>query len=666
MDISTPTMTGMKVDWRNYDYSEGPPKATAAVTRDTNPYSQRIDYPLTRRTLSNTTELKTRTNNTDSFRLNSSVAGLGNCKSFDGPSDNYSMRVETNVDMSASSTLKAETPSSSKDENKFIMKNYRNGLTPIDRDSIGSVSSLTYRPAKAIPKPVEDLEPDEEDKMMRLPKVKKYAENLDEDNVALAEDLSVKRITGVKPTPAHAMTHSPDMIDEYQPNVVTPTNQLDGRPKKTFQKVWEEAEKDWEEAATSSVRQQVVSDDEEHYNYNSGHNDGQSNQNNHGVVKSISHNNIYDNINRNEGNEENDDKFDDVEFDDFAGDRNESNLVHDDCNKENPENDNSSEASVGKMDVGKIDVPMNLPPVGILKNTGRFDAFTKSCAASITSMGSIGSNNSFGSRMKSLGSVCSDNNDVSRDASSKKDSNANDTVANTNSESAVRDITSKEEDDDTIFQFEKQDVKKRYRRRRSRSKGGRIEDEDDDTSIDDNGRSPIKNRADTLRDRTKQAWSVRNRATAASVTNSGTIVERRERVSFQNDATIREFTPESDEEDSTILAESDEDTEYTEYTEYTENTATSEDYDDDTYAGRSMHSYYSKSNESEAEDMIKDFLLIGRGEATNPGQRQLKYKRGRKEAYKKLKVSRFDRLTFDSCFLYLIYKFIFWITARTK
>ena len=44
-----------------------------------------------------------------------------------------------------------------------------------------------------------------------------------------------------------------------------------------------------------------------------------------------------------------------------------------------------------------------------------------------------------------------------------------------------------------------------------------------------------------------------------------------------------------------------------------------------TLGGRSLNSYYTKSAESEMEDLIKDIFLIGSARASNPGRRKLKY-----------------------------------------
>ena len=47
--------------------------------------------------------------------------------------------------------------------------------------------------------------------------------------------------------------------------------------------------------------------------------------------------------------------------------------------------------------------------------------------------------------------------------------------------------------------------------------------------------------------------------------------------------------------------------------------------DDTTLAGRSLNSVYTKSAESEVEDIIKDIFMIGSGEGTNPGRRKVKF-----------------------------------------
>ena len=296
-----------------------------------------------------------------------------------------------------------------------------------------------------------------------------------------------------------------------------------------------------------------------------------------------------------------------IRYDDFAGDLSKTSTT---------QKNYCSDDSVGKMDV-----TMAVAPVSILKN-GKFESISRGCSAA-----SVSSNHS------ELESNVAPQ-DVSANESTPKRRLERRGVEESYDEKDIKedDVNEEDADEDTIFDFKRVDVNK-TKGKQDKSR----QNDDDDTSIDDVGKSLPQKRADTLKDRTKQAWSARNRATAAAVTNTDAAVEKRDRVSFRANDTIREFTPDSQEEDSYSSAgdsEEDDDTytEYTEYTEFTEMTG-----DDDTFAGRSMHSVYTKSNESETEDIIKDFLLIGRGQATNPGRRQLKYKKGRKEIYEQMK-----------------------------
>lgn len=48
-------------------------------------------------------------------------------------------------------------------------------------------------------------------------------------------------------------------------------------------------------------------------------------------------------------------------------------------------------------------------------------------------------------------------------------------------------------------------------------------------------------------------------------------------------------------------------------------------FDNGTFAGRSLNSEYTKSAESEVEDLIKDIFMIGSGKGNQPGRRKVKY-----------------------------------------
>jgi len=225
--------------------------------------------------------------------------------------------------------------------------------------------------------------------------------------------------------------------------------------------------------------------------------------------------------------------------------------------------------------------------------------------------------------------------------SSSETKSVSSSVMNNNSKSGMLDTTKKEASNidgetDIILPSKEESKKKssgsssslsikkrrREKRRLSRRRSRDQDDDDDDTSIDDmEGVSSPKKRADTLQDRTKQAWSVRNRVASGSGNDSNprSKKENGDRVTFVSfeKNTVHEFVPEKENSDSAT-------TQRTEYTQEFE--------DDDTYAGRSMDSVYTKSAESEVEDLLKDFFLIGRGKANNPGRRRLRYRKNRKDA----------------------------------
>jgi len=218
---------------------------------------------------------------------------------------------------------------------------------------------------------------------------------------------------------------------------------------------------------------------------------------------------------------------------------------------------------------------------------------------------------------------------------------------------------------------------RKEKRRRSRRRDGSGADTDDhlngdidaaegahydDDSIEDPGDGNTKTRADTLQDRTKMAWSKRNQGVASANVNAHAIgstvnnnvhnnhgqarthPKRKEHisVSFQPEAAVHEFVQDEeegdDDDDSYSGTQSDDD----EKTEATED-GTYYTYDDDTYAGRSMHSVYTKSNESEVEDLFKDIFFVGSGKATNPGRRELKYRRENKDRIKEQQKRERDR-----------------------
>jgi len=129
---------------------------------------------------------------------------------------------------------------------------------------------------------------------------------------------------------------------------------------------------------------------------------------------------------------------------------------------------------------------------------------------------------------------------------------------------------------------------------------------DDDTSLDVPYGSVPMNRGGSLRKRSEQAWTKRSNAVTGKKKNkdandfSNTKPKSLKKdVSFGAKNSVHEFQP--DEED-----EEDNQTAITGLT------------------GVSLNSTYTKSMDSEVEDMVKDFFFIGNGASTNPGRRKIK------------------------------------------
>ncbi len=552
------------VDWRNYDYSEGPPKAkgtakgtaTAEVsTRDVNPYSKREEFTASRTTLSNAAYYSSNTGSLSHQDLRRNHSHLGAVRSH---TEGSSSSFNTSAYLSARSfddgllNLNHSSRSSSRS-----LTGFASPPTGDEDESAFGSSTLTYRPAKTATTPPTDIEDDDdfydEEEEMRIPKVKKYAENLD-------SPAAKNKDSHTLPFDHQSVTYDNDHVEEQEqiekkrfPQLETPDlMKVGGRQTSGFEDVWEEP----------------ATEEEEEVPYEN----------------EINKNDNHDNMSFRGGR---------IQFDDFAGDRSKASSV----------NDRYSDTSVSRMEI-----PMNLVPVSILKHSGRFDASATS---------------SHHSQVKNTEHTIS----AADDDDDDDDGDVNKKIQEEIPNAKGNEDDHGDEDDDTLFEFSLQTQRKSKRKPRSRNGHNNDLSEEDDTSIDETG-SP-KKRADSLKDRTKQAWSARNKATAAAAKSN--VSQKKEKVSFHNDATVREFDPESDhsaDEDEASEDESDDETEYTEKTDLS--------YDDSTYAGRSMHSVYTKSYESEAEDFIKDIFLVGRGEATNPGRRQLRYKHGRKEIYRNM------------------------------
>jgi len=133
--------------------------------------------------------------------------------------------------------------------------------------------------------------------------------------------------------------------------------------------------------------------------------------------------------------------------------------------------------------------------------------------------------------------------------------------------------------------------KGRRSRRRSEEEGN-----DDDESLIQYGEH--RKRSSSLQERTQEAWTFRSKRSF-----SATPKKESAGVQFGNTDTIHHF----DDQETVGTAGT----------------------------CHSLNSFYTKSPESEAEDLIKDLLMIGSGEHSNPGRRKLKFQPVYKRQLKK-------------------------------
>lgn len=174
--------------------------------------------------------------------------------------------------------------------------------------------------------------------------------------------------------------------------------------------------------------------------------------------------------------------------------------------------------------------------------------------------------------------------------------------------------TSKREDsdDDSLFEFEgaekHESPRSRRKLRSSRVRGAEDDGEESDTSLDEPYGS-IKPTT-SLQQRSQEAWkrkasmrtspkTVENTASSSLTKKdsptSGKVSPNNESLSFSKRNTIQYIKTEHDDE-----------------------------MECSTQGNQSISTFYSKSAESEVEDLIKDILLIGSGKDSRPGKRKVK------------------------------------------
>eukprot|EP00557_Chaetoceros_sp_GSL56_P004484 CAMPEP_0176499662 /NCGR_PEP_ID=MMETSP0200_2-20121128/13059_1 /TAXON_ID=947934 /ORGANISM="Chaetoceros sp., Strain GSL56" /LENGTH=927 /DNA_ID=CAMNT_0017898121 /DNA_START=89 /DNA_END=2872 /DNA_ORIENTATION=- len=548
-----------RIDWRHYDYSEGPPKRQ----RDTNPYAKATDFRS--RTLASSSHLDISNSVTVPALVVSSTATH---KSNDDPLSSIEKPI------SKRSPRRTEANTSSNSNSKLF---YRSPLPPFE----------------------DEAEPS-------IPEIRRQ--------------LTVHCDENEEPFDANVNVHTSSANPSPQP--VTPTREdaLEHLTNATFEKVWQDADKYLEEEKdTRDKFTNYVSDD--------------------GDDEEPKVNANRDNFDR----------------DMIAKDRVQG--------RSQSPSKSSSEASVAQLDIDR-----NFEPVSILRSNGRYAEHDKerqdhSRSRSVASRASSSSRrkhpwdqdfveedepsveNIEGATHESVpgldglekkyNNTVLDNQDAAKEQEQLYLLSVKDQQAISVSSMKHGVVNDKYVNNNHILLNDNIAERRKGRRKKSR-RSDNIREEDDDTSIEESeGNS---NRADTLRDRTKQAWSMRNQANLVGGRSRSTEIgrqatdndsqydkPRQSLVSFQQD-TVHEFVPEEESGSGSDSA--------TEVTDYTERTGDYTYDDEDTFAGRSMHSMYTKSNESEAEDLFKDLFFIGSGKATNPGRRQIRYKKEFKEEFK--------------------------------
>ena len=627
-----------RVDWKNYDYSQGPPKGRTG--RCTNPYSKTANY-------------RTRPSATSPLTVGRTV--------------------QTSIDSSTNMISPDSVNAIGMLERNAVVKNRQ-------LKSYNTAKKLTYRPPTPMSRDASDGTDEQTSSTSIMTqdfeKQKLSATAEEEEEPFDSRKNNHKKAPALAPTrtvsyqaPRVETRATPPKIAQYDLTMNVPSGgdemiHLSPAKMNNFSSIWNETEtEDWDERnedVVAGIVSDIVAGADATAN-NAGAADANALSDNDADVHAIVGPHEVENV---------------------AGDRSTATGV----SIGKASHQGSRAMSISDASLAQMEVTRNTIPISILKNSVKFDNDKN---LQNTSIGTIDENDG-------SGQVESRNSSPKRKHPWDKDHTEETPMDEVGSKKAIgtampkddeylqdkTDLSQYEADDQEIAQDNLQTIRKmsslreppvavarlpatsssalmrnrnvavaaetprndnmtkgrKERRRRARPRNTVVQEEDD-TSIEDN-QGKAKNRGDTLQDRTKQAWSKRNQSTAVESVPENALLPgsemnpktpgpgaKRSLVSFHKD-TVHEFVP--DENDSLTNDSDDGATEITDYTERTDDYY----YDDDTYTGRSMHSMYTKSNESEAEDFFKDIFFIGSGKATNPGRRELRHKSEYKEAYK--------------------------------
>jgi hypothetical protein len=184
-------------------------------------------------------------------------------------------------------------------------------------------------------------------------------------------------------------------------------------------------------------------------------------------------------------------------------------------------------------------------------------------------------------------------------------------------------LTVRSKDEDTLFDFdgnEEDDVVDldddvdrnlkvtRKMRRRARQRSENDSATDDDTSVENYGSTSFP--STSLQERTHQAWKSRQKKNSSLRSQKDPTQPKsspRHSVSFGNSNMVHHFNLTAEEE-------------YDKKQHYEDGASL------DRSSDRSLNSEYTKTLESEVEDMIKDILFIGKSDKSKPGRRKFKDK----------------------------------------
>ena len=145
--------------------------------------------------------------------------------------------------------------------------------------------------------------------------------------------------------------------------------------------------------------------------------------------------------------------------------------------------------------------------------------------------------------------------------------------------------------------------RRRFRQRRKQRILSESVLTDDEMSVENYG-AITSSHLNALQERTHQAWKSRQRKNATMRLKNDSESQKGSNVSFGASDTIYHFDPDISKRKKCI----------------------NEEQEDNISLDRSLNSEYTKTLESEVEDMIKDILLIGSPNKNKPGRRKYRYK----------------------------------------